>query len=83
MWRAEAESRLRDAPRTRLSHGQGDPEVGDEWLTLLAQKDVTGFDVAMDHAVPVRVVECACDLLRDRQCVVHTELLLTVDAFPE
>ena len=64
--RAGAEARLGDAPAPRLSHGQGDTEVGHEWLSLLTQEDVTGLDVTVHDAVPVGVVECARDLLGDR-----------------
>ncbi len=37
----------------------------------------------VDDAVAVCVVECARDLLCDRHRVIHTELLLPVDALPE
>ncbi len=42
-----------------LRQGARDTEVGDERVSL-AQQDVVGLDVAMDHALVVRVVE-RCD----------------------
>ena len=46
-----------------------DAEVGDERLPV-AEQDVLGLDVAMDDAVPVRVVERERDLARDPERVV-------------
>ena len=76
-------NRLRDAPGPCLGHGQCDAEVRDEWLALSTQQDVARFDIAVNHTVLVRVVECACDLLCDGQGVIHTKLLLAVDPLPE
>ena len=70
-------------PAPAWAHSQRDAEVGDERLALSTQEDVARLDVPVDHAVLVSVVECTRHLLRDRHCIVHTELLLAVDALPE
>ena len=63
--RAEREARLRHAlRRRRCCTRERDAEVGDERVPVL-QQDVLRLDVAMDDAVPVRVVERVGDLARD------------------
>ena len=53
---AERHSRLCHARAARLLDGKRNPEVGHERAAILEQ-DVLGLDVAVYHAVPVRVLE--------------------------
>ena len=46
---------VRSTTRTRAAHCERDTEVGDQRQTLLEQ-NVLGFEIAMHHAVPVRVI---------------------------
>ena len=55
---------LRHPRAAGAAHGERDPEVGDQRLAVVEQ-NVLGLDVAMDHAVPVRVVERVGHLARD------------------
>ena len=66
----------------RLARGERDAEVGDQRAAVV-QQDVLGLDVAVDHAVPVRVVERVGDLARDPHRVVDRELLLAVEPVAE
>src|SRR3954470_9551580 len=59
--------------------GTRDPEVGDQCLAIL-EEDVLGLDVAVNDAVPVRVVERAGDLAGDSQRVVDRELPLAIQS---
>ena len=77
--RAEREAGLRHARSARLLHGERDAEVRDERVPAL-QQNVLGLDVAMDHAVLVRVVERVGDLARDAQRVVDRKLPLARQA---
>ena len=61
-----------------LARGERDAEVGDERLAIVEQ-DVLGLDVAVDDAVPVRVVERRGDLGGDSHRVGHGQLLLPVE----
>src|SRR5436190_932922 len=61
------------ATEPRRAGGARDAEIGDERFAIL-QKDVLGFDVAMDDALPVRVVERTRDLKRDFHRFLHVQL---------
>ncbi len=45
----------------------------------VVQQNVLGLDVAMDDAVPMRVVERACYFARDAHCVGDRKLTLAVE----
>ena len=66
----------------RLARGEGDAEVGHQRSAVVHQ-DVLGLDVAVDHAVPVGVVQRRGDLGGDPDRVGHGELLLPVEPAPE
>ncbi len=76
--RAEREPRLREAVTARFLHGERDAEIRQHRLAFLDQ-DVLGLDVAMHQALPVRVVERARDLLRDREGLIEPELPLAIE----
>ena len=76
--RAERQSGLRDATAAGVRHGQRDAEVGDQRLAVL-HEDVLGLEVAMNHVVPVRVVERARDRRRDADRLIDRELLLAIE----
>jgi hypothetical protein len=62
---AERHAGFRQSPLS-ASRGDRDPKIGHERSSLV-QQDVLGLDVAMDDAVPMRVVEGA----RDFGCDAH------------
>ena len=71
-------SRLKRHPvRSRGRRGERDAEVGHHRLPLVEQ-DVLGLDVAVDHALAMRVIERARDLAREPHRVVDRQLLLAV-----
>ncbi len=53
-----------------LLHGERDAEVGHQRMTAL-QQNVLGLDVAVNHALRVRVAERVGDLARDANRVVR------------
>jgi hypothetical protein len=61
---AQRQARLCDPLSPCHSHGPGDPEVGHHRLAFL-QQDVLGLDVAVDHALAVRVVQGTGHLARE------------------
>jgi hypothetical protein len=80
--RADAQPRLGQARPARRSHRERDAEVPHDRLPRLDQ-DVRGLDVAVDHAVLVRVFERARHRHREAYRLVHGQLLLAVQAIPE
>ena len=76
---AEAQTRFREAPATRLLHRQRDPEVRHHRLPVV-QQNVRRLDVAVDYVVPVRVVERAGDGAGDGDGLIDGQLLLPFDA---
>src|SRR5207253_420268 len=62
--RAERQPGRCDAGAAGVGDGECDPEVGDEWLPLV-EENVLGLEVAVDHALAVRVVERPRDRRRD------------------
>ena len=80
--RAEGEARLRHAPARRRAHRERDAEVGHHRAAVV-QQDVLGFDVAVDHAVLVRVMQRARHVGGDAHSVVHAELRLAIKLGPE
>ena len=51
----------------RLGDGAGQAEVGDAQAAVLAEEQVGGLDVPVDHAAAVRVVEPAAGLQADQE----------------
>jgi hypothetical protein len=47
------------------------------------QQDALGLDVAMDHAMPVRIVQRVGHVARDPDRLVHAKLRLSVQLVPE
>ena len=78
MRRAERHPGLGHPGAAGLARGERDAEVGHQRAAVV-QQDVLGLDVAVDHAVPVRVVEGVGHLAGDADRVVHRELLLAVE----
>ena len=66
------------ALRRRREHRLADPEVGDERVPVV-QHDVLGLDVAVHHAVAVRVVQRVGHLARDAHRVVDGQLARCVE----
>src|SRR4051812_9177560 len=56
---AEAKARLRNPSATRFAHRESDSEISNQRLAFVHQ-DIFGLEIAMDHAMAVRVSECAC-----------------------
>ena len=71
-------ARSRETLFARVGERPRDAEVGDERMAA-RQEDVLRLDVAVDHTVPVRVLEGFRRLLRDADGHVHRELLLAVE----
>ncbi len=82
MRRAETDARRGHARRVVVAHGQRDPEIRDEGLPVL-QEDVGGLDVAMDDAVPVRVVDCRRDLADEADRIGNGDVPLAVQSVSE
>ena len=62
-----------------FADGERDSEIGDDRLAGLKQ-DVLGLEVAMNHAVRVRVVERVRDRDSDSQRFVDRQLLLALES---
>ena len=76
------QSRLGEPVAARLLHRERDAEVRQHRLALV-QQDVLRLDVAVHHALPVRVVERARHLPRDGERLVQPELLLAIQLVPQ
>ena len=76
--RAERQAGLGHPPAGRRAHRQRDAEVGDHRPAVL-QQDVLGLDVAVDHAVAVRVVERVGHVGGDPHRLVDAELGLAIE----
>jgi hypothetical protein len=61
----------------------GDPEIGHERRAVPGEEDVPGLDVAVDHAVLVRVLQRAGGFGRDAERVLRREPALTVEPVVE
>ena len=76
--RADRHARCRDPRAAGVRDCQCDAEVGNQRLPLV-QQDVLGLEIAVDHAVPVRVVQCAAYRDRDANCLVDRQLSLAIE----
>ena len=65
-----------------LLHQLRDPEVGHQGVTA-GQEDVLRLDIAMDHAVFVRVLQRVADLGRDADGVVDREWSVATEPLPQ
>ena len=79
---ADGESRLGHATRAPCRNRERDTEICDHRFAV-EQQDVRGFDVPVDHPVPVRVVERFGDVRRDAHRFVHGQLVLAVETRAE
>jgi hypothetical protein len=70
------------AAAARLGQRPGHAEVGEDGMVLL-QEDVFGFDVAMDHALGVRVCKRVGDLVDDANRVRDGDLALPSEPVPQ
>ena len=82
MRRAERHAGLGHPRPARLAGGERDAEVGHQRLAVVDQ-DVLGLDVAVDHAVPVGVVQRRSDFGGDPDGLRHRELLLAGEPVAE
>ena len=57
-------------------HCAGDPEISDERVPILVEQDVLRLDVAVDHAMSMRVVERIGHLAGDSQRLIYRQLRL-------
>jgi hypothetical protein len=80
--RAQRQAGLRQSIPTRSPECQRDPEIAHHRLARLKQ-DVLGFDVAMDHALRMRVVERLGHVGGDPHGLVHRKLVLSVQPVPQ
>ena len=82
VWRAQTEPRLRETSAARRVDGQGDPEVGDNRISI-DQQDVGRLDVPVDNALAVGVVEGFRDVDSDPDRLFDRKLAFPVQATPE
>ena len=80
--RTKREPGLREPLTTSLLHGERNAEIGDE-RTAVLQQDVFRFDVAMDDALSVRVLERAGHFTRDTHRIIHRQLAVTLEALSQ
>ena len=75
--RPDRQSRLREPRAACLAHRKRDPEVRNQGLAVV-QQHVLGLDVAVDHPVSVRVIQCRRHRLGDFEGVADGQLLLAM-----
>ena len=46
-------------------------------------ENVAGFDVSVEHALPMSVVERLCDIRRDLDSIINRKLFLSINAILE
>ena len=76
--RAETEACLGHAPASRRAHRQRDTKVHHHRAPVV-QQEVLGLDIAMNHAVPMRVVECVGHFACDAHRFIHAELRFAIE----
>src|SRR5678810_1261460 len=79
---AEREAALGEAVASRLLQRKRDPEVSHHCLALV-QQDVLRLDVAVNHSLPMGIVQRAGYLARDAHGIVDRELLLACQSCPQ
>jgi hypothetical protein len=79
---AERKASLGDPCPTRLRDCQGDAEVGHYRLSV-GQQDILGFEVPVDDAAAMGVVEGSGNRDRQMNRLIHRELTLAEQAGPE
>ena len=79
---ADADPCLRERVAPRVAHCLADAEVGHERMPVL-KHDVLGLDVAVDHVVPMRIVERSGHFLRNPHGFGHGELAGSVHPVAE
>ena len=77
--RPERHSGLGQTRPARATGSPRDAEVGDHGLTV-GQQYIFRLDVAVDHALPMGVVECASDFAGNAQRFAHRQLTLTLES---
>jgi len=77
MRRAETQARLGHAAARRRAHGERDAEVHHHRAPVVEQ-NVLGLDVAVNHAMPMRVVERVSHLACDAHRFVDAKLRLAI-----
>ena len=82
LWRAERQAGLGEPRARRSGDGECDPEVRHHRLVVLEQ-DILGLDVAVDHAVAMRVVERRGDVGGEADGFVNRELPLPLEPTPQ
>ena len=78
----QAEPGLGHSPTAGGRHREGDPEVRDHGVPLV-QEDVLGLDVAVNHVVPVGIVEGTRDGFRQGHGILHGKLALPIETIPK
>ena len=73
----EREPGLRDALPTGVAQRERNAEIGDQRLAVVKQ-NVLGFEIAMDHAAAVRIVQRAADRDGEPDRVADRKLFLTI-----
>jgi hypothetical protein len=76
--RTERKSRLGHASPRCCTHGERDTKVSDH-RPAIVQENIFRLDVAMDHTVPVCVIESTGDIARDTDSFVDAKLCFAVE----
>ncbi len=79
---ADREPRLGQPRASGLGDGERDPEVRHQRLAVVDQY-VLGLDVAVNHVVPMRIVQRGRHRLGNVDRLVDAQLLLALDFFPQ
>src|SRR5215211_4684647 len=75
----EREAGLRDAASTSVAYCECDSEVRDDGLSRL-EKNVLGFEITMNDAVRVCIVECVRNCDGHSHCLIDGQLLLAIES---
>ncbi len=78
----ERQPRLRHPPARGRAHGECYPEIGDDHATV-AQEDVLGLDVPVNHSLLVRVLQRIGHLGGNLHRLVDAELQLAIELVPQ
>ena len=80
MRRAETQSGFRHATTGRRRYSERDTEIHYHRAAVV-QQNILRLDVAMDHAVSMRVIECVGHFARNAHRFVDTELCFAIQLF--